>query len=470
MLAIIHGWSDTSESFERLADRLVQEVADLEVQHVVLGDYVSMDDRVTLDDLAEALGRAWVDPRNNLPQTARSTDIIVHSTGALVVRAWMTKYYEPRTNPVRRFVMLGAANFGSHLAHKGRSFAGRVMKGLNKKHADKIRNGPRLHTGTKILEGLELASSYTRELAEKDCFASEKWYGQGRVLCTSIVGSSGYTNIAAAANEPGSDGTVRVSTANLNPTRILLNFADNPKDPGFEHEPANGLTAFARINHENHSTIALKHGGPRESFTIETIKSALRVDDRTFEGFAKELEFLNSQSRKDGLDDPQTNPYQNTIVRVIDHHDQPVNDYFLELFAKKRPEADPTSGKTLHPAKTPDVHHELTRYLQEKVLGKVHTNRLDPSSRSFMINTHRLFSKFGEHVNRSLYISITAMPNIDETGSVGYRTLEYNDIGSICVEPRMLPTLFAPDRTALFTIRIRREQHPYLFDFKPLPR
>jgi len=462
MLAIIHGWSDYSKSFHRLAKRLAQENPDTPIAHIRMGDYVSMDDRVTFDDLAQALESAWRDTSNGLSTQPRSTDLIVHSTGALVVRDWMTQFYTPDTNPIHRLVMLAGANFGSHLAHKGRSFAGRVLKGFNKKNTDLIKSGPHFQSGEIILDGLEIASTYSHDLALRDRFVDDPWYGPGRVLCTSIVGSTGYTNIAAAANEPGSDGTVRVSTANLNPVHITLDFETNPREPTLTLEEPNGTTAFARINRENHSTVALKKSGPRDAHTLEVIKKALRVTDAEFDGFTAELEAENNARREAGSNNTNTQPYQNTVVRLRDQYGTPVDDYFLELFAKKQIQED-------IPDEDLKVDATNTRYLQEKVVSNVHAYRADPSSRSFMINTQRLFNKFGAEQNRPLYIALTAMPDIDETGTVGYRTIEYHDIGSVRVDPDNLAAIFAPDRTAFVSIRIRREQNPRLFAFSEMP-
>jgi alpha-beta hydrolase superfamily lysophospholipase len=68
------------------------------VKHVRLGDYVSLDDDITFDDLADALEKAWQDEA--LPIRPRSVDVLIHSTGALVVRHWMTRYHKAATNPI----------------------------------------------------------------------------------------------------------------------------------------------------------------------------------------------------------------------------------------------------------------------------------------------------------------------------------------------------------------------------------
>ena len=159
-LVILHGWSDDSSSFKKLETFLSKNLAVTPVL-IKLADWMSMHNEVTFADLAEAMQSAW--KHHNLPTTPRSVNIVVHSTGALVVRHWMTRFYLPSTVPIKRFLMLAPANFGSPLAHKGHSFIGRAFKGWGE---------PDFQTGTHILKGLELASPYTYALAERDLFSA----------------------------------------------------------------------------------------------------------------------------------------------------------------------------------------------------------------------------------------------------------------------------------------------------------
>lgn len=130
MLIIIHGWSDSYTSFKTLSTKLASpepEGISADIRHVRLGDYVSLDDQVNYEDLVEAMERAWV--KQKLPKDPQSVDVVIHSTGGLVIRHWLTRYYTPDTAPVKRLLMLAPANFGSPLAHTGRSMIGRALKG-----------------------------------------------------------------------------------------------------------------------------------------------------------------------------------------------------------------------------------------------------------------------------------------------------------------------------------------------------
>lgn len=447
MLIIIHGWSDTSKSFKRLGNLLKGEGVVSSVKHVQLGDYISLDDDVTFDDLTTALQTAWL--KEGLPTKARSCDVIVHSTGALVVRHWMTTHFKPQSNPIKRLVMLAPANFGSHLAHKGRSFIGRVVKGF--------KSDRRFHTGARILDGLELASPFSWNLAQIDRFGSDTWYGPGAVLCTVLVGTAGYGGISAVANEAGSDGTVRVSTANLDPLYVTLDFADDPQQPTIQVKKPKGATAFARLPGVNHGSITLNKKASTEDSVLDFITEALKVTDGGFDAHLAKLRKHCEHARAEERGKRHTQAYQNTVIRVTDNFDAGVEDYFFELFAK-RIASDGSSGA---------VDSRLTAIVQQEIFGKVHAFKGDPSCRSMLFNIDALQDRIMK-ANLPLFASVTAMPDAQKTKSVGYSTFGYDDIGSIRLDTKRLGQLFQPDRTVFIDMVIKRVQTDRVFQFKPL--
>ncbi|MBM3855337.1 MAG: alpha/beta hydrolase, partial [Verrucomicrobia bacterium] len=309
-IVILHGWSDTSASFTALRNYVAS--LDLGTPVVInLADYVSMDDAVRFDDLVAGMQRAWL--KVGLPLAPRAVDAIVHSTGGLVIRDWLDTHFAPDASPVHRLLMLAPANFGSHLAHKGHSFIGRVVKGFK---SDKP-----FQTGLRLLKGLELASPYTWQLALRDRFGSANRFEPGRVLCTVLVGNVGYSGIAAAANEDGSDGTVRASTANLNCARLSIDFSSDPLNPVVSAvRRSGGRTAFRILDGDNHSTAAMKDRGPKDSDGRRLIAGALRVTDAAFDAWcdACEGETLAITARAEQQDDHERVGYQNTVVRVVD--------------------------------------------------------------------------------------------------------------------------------------------------------
>lgn len=427
-IVILHGWSDTSDSFKDIGTALHTDTV-----QIFLGNYISLDDQVTVPDLATALSRIWV--TRNLPTTPRSVDVIVHSTGALVIREWMTRFFTPETNPVFHLVMLAPANFGSPIAHVGRSMLGRVLKGFSLTRP--------LETGTKILKSLELASPYSWRLAERDLLGTgAEYYGPKRVLSTVLVGTEGYTGIRAAANKRGGDGTVYVSTANINCQRVTLDFSKDPQHPEFSLvDGTKSSRAFARISKENHSTIVSAFKKPSNPETPRLIRQALTVADENFVQHCQDMETFCEQERLAGNADRHTHGYQNTVIRVRDHLGATVPDFFLELFCKQGDDEDT----------------DLTEFVQTKVVESVHPYGDDPSYRSLLINTTALHSAITD-AGHTLFVSVSAMPDVHTTDSVGYSTIAFDDIGSIRIDPDDQRILFQPDRTVLIDLVLHREQ------------
>ena len=151
---IVHGWSDTRESFEPIKQWLVRRGHPTE--QVFLGGYASMEDEVTFDDLALGFQQRFEDlGARQFPLDPFSVDVIVHSTGGPVIRHWLAHYLRNIVGgdlarcPIRNLIMLAPANFGSRLAAQGKTTLAKLVKWG-------ISHG--FETGKRILEGLELGS------------------------------------------------------------------------------------------------------------------------------------------------------------------------------------------------------------------------------------------------------------------------------------------------------------------------
>lgn len=112
-LIIIHGWSDSADSFIPLAEA-IEKRTQRSVEQLWLGNYVSLDDDVQMKDLVYGLSRAWKDRK--LPTAAKAVDVIIHSTGGLVIRDWMDTEYVSKGNrpPVNNLVMLALPILARH--------------------------------------------------------------------------------------------------------------------------------------------------------------------------------------------------------------------------------------------------------------------------------------------------------------------------------------------------------------------
>ncbi|MDE0099313.1 MAG: hypothetical protein OXM87_06850 [Truepera sp.] len=421
-IVIVHGWRDTSGRFEPLA-KLLQAKLGCHISIISLANYISMDDEIRFDDLATAMQTAW--KRHGLPTQKGSVDAIVHSTGGLVIRDWLQRHYLPKSAPIKHLVMLAPANFGSPLAHKGRSLRNRALLGF----IDKRPGGERFETGTHILKGLELASPYTWHLANRDRFGpAGTMYQPGNVLCTVLVGNKGFRGIKAIANEDGSDGTVRLSTANMDCVRIKAEFPAYPNvvghDVTYDLERSSGSTAFGVMDGHNHLSITLSH---REGKSLAWIERKTKSDSALFAHIVKALTVTNTEfgAWRDRLAEcneallskavrrgDEKHGFQNTVVHVEDQYGVGVDDY-----------------------------------------------------RSLYVNCTRL-RKIINEVGESLSVSLTASPELNERTPVGFTTLGNDGIGGIRIKKEDIDKFFMPHRTALVTLQLTRKHSEKTFRFE----
>src|SRR3954468_11995344 len=123
-LVMIHGYSSEGTAFNPLRDALKQSRVD--PIDIDICTYVSLNNEVTIKDIAEGLDRAF---RSHpvLKNEDQEFDAIVHSTGMLVLRSWLTNYgahasANRRLQRLKHLIGLAPATWGSPQAHKGRSW------------------------------------------------------------------------------------------------------------------------------------------------------------------------------------------------------------------------------------------------------------------------------------------------------------------------------------------------------------
>jgi pimeloyl-ACP methyl ester carboxylesterase len=418
-VVIVHGWSDESESFEPLKSYLTTH--GFNAVEILLADYISKDDDVRIEDIGKRMEGAIREKLASGDLTA-PFDLIVHSTGGLVAREWLATYYVNRSAPCKRIVMLAPANFGSKLAHQGKSLLGRIVKGFDNW----------FQTGAQVLNGLELASPYQWELGFRDLLGPAGQdplpspYGKDKVWPFVLVGTCPYQKgLRQIVNEDGSDGTVRACAANLNLVGVVIDFSTNDKKPRVdEFVPRGELSTFefpfAVLPARDHATItdpanALEKNDPETRALGDLILDALKCD--TFERYQEIASDWNDLSestaalttntvrRVKAFDGEDVNSeyfhqYMQVVVQVVDDHGALVNDYFLEFFSTDDNE------------KTEDM--EL---FHSVVLENVHTNRENACFRALYIDRTDLFQeyyrKFGA---KTLRLSISAAPPGENIG------------------------------------------------------
>src|ERR1700733_10487718 len=147
-IVFVHGYSDKGASWQPWRDILARRLG-LTADDLRTVTYVSLNNEVTIKDIAEGFDRALT-VQGGLRE-GQGFDAIVHSTGMQVVRSWV-KAAPRRVARLKRLIALAPATFGSPLAKQGRSWLGAIFKGS--KHP-----GPDfLNAGNLVLDNLEPAS------------------------------------------------------------------------------------------------------------------------------------------------------------------------------------------------------------------------------------------------------------------------------------------------------------------------
>lgn len=436
-VAILHGWSDNSESFRPLSDYLKD--SGYRVVPIFLGDYVSLRDDVNIDDVAkrmeEVVREKMARPARARDRLAKNFDMIVHSTGGLVARRWIAGHYADRPCPVKNLVMLAPANFGSRLAHIGRSMLGRVAKGW--------RTG--FESGEEMLYALELSSTFQWELAQSDLLiepdapsGSAEYYAADKVRPFVIVGTHPYPGLAEKlTNENGSDGTVRVAAANMNVHGVTIDFSGDPANllnPRLLHWKRRGDEdedfPFAVLPDRDHGNIvrpdksghsrnpaaqarlgqiilqALKVNTPAQYAKVRDAWGKITEETRTLAGMTNQ-----AQKSRDGLFSKKGTPaeyfheYFQVNVHVEDEFGEPIPDYFLTFMPKQK-----EHWYSLRKSFT-----SAGAYFHKEVLEHVHEYRGDKSRRSLFIDRFDLMREGGfysqlkeEDKHKELHVTISA--------------------------------------------------------------
>ncbi|MGZ3502745.1 MAG: esterase/lipase family protein, partial [Gemmatimonadaceae bacterium] len=316
-IVLIHGYSDDGAAF-RTWERILEDRG-YDVAMIHACSYRSLTNEVTIKDIAEGFDRA-LQIRAGL-DADQPFDAIVHSTGMLVIRAWLTAY-AGRRDRLKHLIGLAPATFGSPLAHKGRSWLGAIFKG--NRHL-----GPDfLEAGDRVLDALELGSRFTWDLAHLDLLGDETFYGPTRRTPYAFIfcGNQSYGGLRKLFDEPGSDGTVRWASCPLNTRKIVLDFTVDPEREGSQKRMSvadwkNIDIPLIPIEGKNHGTILSDPGDD----LADLVDSALQVSSApTF------TQWIDSTTKKTQPARAKMDEWQQFVIRVVDERGDPVPDYNIQ--------------------------------------------------------------------------------------------------------------------------------------------
>ena len=466
-ILLIHGYSASGLDFEPVCRRL--QTNGVQPLDINIANYVSLNNEITIKDIAEGFDRAL---RNQAQLSAdQEFDAIVHSTGMLVLRSWLTNYgaavgSNNRLKRLKHLIGLAPATWGSPQAHKGRTWIGAMVKGSKEPGPDF------LNAGDEVLDGLELGSRFTWDLAHLDLLGPTPYYDAGPntpYICV-FIGNTPYSGISSIANDPGTDGTVRWSGCALNTRKITVDLTRTPI--GADGKPVDrvSITPWAgrvdipmiAVDGRNHATLI---SDPDEDM-VQRVARFLNIDDETdYIAWLKDAQahaapalskmLVNPGKGAAGLEgefksffghliheaEQPMDGWQQFVVHVRDERGDPVTDYMVDVLRQQ--------------------NGAWTTF--EEMYTDVHAYAADPSFRCFHIRLPKGITQS----KQPLQIRITASTGTALMAYQGYSTDDGAQTmtataGPVTIQVNGLgdASLFFPFTTTLVEFVINREPSP----------
>ena len=451
---IIHGWSDCSKSFEKVK-RFLAGAGVGAVSDIYFADYESREDEITYDDVVDGLndefkrlkfvgadGRALVD-----------LNVVVHSTGGLVIRYWIERFYlragRPVAEcPVRRIVMLAPANFGSPLAHRGKSFLGQAAKGRWQWEWGNLRE-----VGAQMLDGLELGSPLQWNLAHGDLVPERGTpYTARDIQVTVLVGIDDYDGFRGWVNKPGTDGTVVIAGTGLNTLKLTLDCTGPSSAPyAWTRRGAAAEVAFGVLPGMHHGSIV--DGAADERAGKYVVRALKARGDEEFRGLVTDLREVTKKTYRD----EEKPAYQQFLVHAVDEAGNAIRDFTLEFFIREARTASSlvVVGNTL--SKQED---ELSRLANRALTAEGHEHTRDPSHRRFLVDVAAvkvLMRRARAELGASAVLSMRVYVPDSEDDGIRYRTENLKNIVLQRSEPAPdEPSFLFENTTTLLELRVDR--------------
>jgi len=375
-LILLHGWSvQTTAAYGLLAPRLA--AAGYPLRNIFLGRYLSLDGRITLDDLVEAFDAALDQPPTG-PEGGNPLrgpfSLIGHSTGGLLAWAWTARYSHLGTHPrprearLRHLITLATPHHGSRLAHHSLAMFPEL--------------GRTDFPYARVLDDLELGSErlwdMTRDWIRRPPAGRDGFFPFSMAGGIPTPGSS--ERMMPAQREPGSDGLVRIPSANPNTRCFRLATGAASLEP---RGNANG-TPFRIFWDRSHTDPAngLLTGIPAEGpdAVVRAVLDCLEVQD------AASYERLLGRFEEESPAPAEGPAPAQLVVQVTDHHGNPCADKRIALFP-----AAPESLAMAAARPAPAWERSLGPAIRH-----VHQNRRTPHRLVFLFDFPRLEAAVAE--------------------------------------------------------------------------
>ncbi|HEV3158057.1 MAG TPA: hypothetical protein VGZ00_11995 [Candidatus Baltobacteraceae bacterium] len=390
---LIHGYSESSLASYAAFPSVLAKTAPELGNRIALSAFDSLDDGVTIDDLADGLEIRMLALEAQGWKT-NDAAVICHSTGALVARRWMLNRLGTDKPLPTHFISMAGANHGSSLAQMGRTPLSYAHEYLTKKSVG---------VGARVLIDLDYGSDFLLRLNREwltHRFAVPK--NDDQRLAGMYVFSMGGDSLGPdpavrllwASSEHGSDNTVRISGANLNYSYFIA-------------DPAVGLLHPLPRGKEPHLIVPGKsHYGTQDGILASNteptdapmlaIREALDVSDSTaYRGVVDRWSARNDQWKlgpaQNDCKDPSVEEKTNEQVHVDssllfylhDRGGRSIDECFIGLLDANEPGLD---------ADRPQVTHDPLIAAMLKIGSAIEPaspiqNNVQHGSYSFYLNT-----------------------------------------------------------------------------------
>ena len=334
-VVLVHGYSETSlGAYQHIPELLSAAGFDA----IVLSAFDSLDDFVTIDDLAGALEMRVAD----LEATGfdvRDASFVCHSTGALVVRRWILNRRAAATTPdlavlPQRIVTMAGANHGSSLAEIGKTPIGYLQK-LLFSHV--------LSVGKGVLTDLEYGSDFLWRLNDEwlTAWNDPQHPLHSQMLAFSLggdcIGNDKAMRLFWATCESGSDNTVRISGANLNYTFLDADPSANP--PKIEPRFLNRLVPHLILHGYSHfgSDTGVLHATAADDAAFTALLTALQTLAADYDALAQRWAALNLAWTNGNPNDANST----VVFGLKDQVGRPIADCMIAFWDEQDIQGDP---------------------------------------------------------------------------------------------------------------------------------
>ena len=450
-ILIVHGYSDGAQSFTILRDFFVSSGL-YQKANVAYVSYASLEDAACFEDFSDKLDEDYT----RLYGQER-IDVACHSTGSLVVRAWLRMRLgrqlqggQQPISPVEHLLSFAPANFGSDIAVLGQSF----LQKFRMTFSPNERPGDAFQSGKIVLEDLEPASPFQWDLSVNDL------HGETYFTPSLPPQSVCYPFVFAAGNRPtgivaelvhgqrklGTDGTVRICGTSLNTRKCNVNFFKKEVAPIWEPETKFPSIPYSVFNGFNHSTLVqsnlpsfIRADGP-----AGLIRRALSVKTHAdYEAVAQEFRSTSERNYQaiKAADADESRPFQQFFFRVSDDTGIEVTDYFIDFHVLK-----------------PDnsVDADLTKLFDSTFNADIYTHSVNTACRVMMIDCGNLES-FSEKIvaaKGKVVFDITGCSSVPNVDFVQGHCVVFD--GANPIKPG--PTFLFPNTTTLVEVTLVRKE------------